>query len=151
VRIEESIVINQSPEQVYAFVANVNNLPRCSSAIREVRNAPDRLLREGDTYTSVASMMGRTIETAHTVRRALPPQTLEIDGLTGSTRILVTITVEPLDGGTRITQRGEGEPSGALRFLSGMVERAMRRQIRDDLKNMKSFLEDTGQDSAPTG
>jgi carbon monoxide dehydrogenase subunit G len=140
-RIEESIEINRSPEEVYEFVANVNNLPKCSDAIEEVRNAPDGSVSEGDTYTSVAKVMGRTVETSHKVLAARFPEFLDIDGQTGKTKIRVTIEIEPTPTGSRITQRGEGEPGGALRFVGGMVERTMRKQLQDDLANIKRLLE----------
>jgi carbon monoxide dehydrogenase subunit G len=144
VRIEESIEINRPPEEVYEFVANVNNLPKCSGAVQEVRNAPDGLVSEGDTYTSVAKVMGRSVETSHRVIEARHPEVLDIDGKTGSTKIRVTITIEPTDTGSRVTQRGEGEPGGALRYLGGMIERTMKRQLHDDLSSLKKILESNG-------
>jgi carbon monoxide dehydrogenase subunit G len=143
-QIEESIQIDRSPEEVYAFMANVNNLPKCSGAIKKVSNAPEHPVTEGDTYTSTASIMGRTIETSHRVLQAKPVELLVIDGKTGKTTLKVTISIEPTPNGCRVTQRGEGEPGGALRFVSGMVERTMKRQLHDDLVNLKKILESDG-------
>jgi carbon monoxide dehydrogenase subunit G len=140
-RIEESIEINRSPGDVYEFVANVNNLPKCSDAIQEVRNAPDGPVTEGDTYTSIASVMGRTVETSHRVLAARFPDLLDIDGRAGKTNIRVTIEIEQTPNGSRITQRGEGEPGGALRFVGAMVERTMRRQLQRDLASIKQTME----------
>lgn len=140
-KIEESIEINQPLETVYEFFANVNNLPKCSGAIAEVRGAPDRAVEVGDTYTSVARVMGTEIETAHRVLRVEPSQELEIEGTTGRTRILVHMTFEATESGTRVIQRGEGEPGGALRLAGPMLARTMKKQVRDDLNNVKKVLE----------
>jgi carbon monoxide dehydrogenase subunit G len=141
VHVEASIEINRPPEDVYEFMANVNNLPRCSSAIQEVNDAPERAIEQGDTYTSVAKVMGRTITTSHRVEQADFPSRLEIEGKTGNTVISVTIRFEPTEVGTRVIQSGEGEPGGALRFAGPILERTMRRQLREDLDNLKKILE----------
>lgn len=143
-RIEETIEIAQSPERVYEFMANVNNLPRCSSAVHEVKGAPEAAVSQGDRYTTIAKILGRTIETDHQVNEADPPNRLVIAGTTGRTRVQVTINFEPSDSGTRVTQIGEGEPGGALRFVGPVFERTMRRQIRSDLDTLKKVLEQEG-------
>jgi carbon monoxide dehydrogenase subunit G len=140
-RVEESIEIQRPPEDVYDFMADVNNLTQCSDAVTEVRDAPDRAVEEGDTYTTVARVFGRTVETLHRVIDADPPHRLEMDGKNGSMHLRVVITFEPSGEGTRVTQIGEGEPGGALRFAGPMVERTIRQQIRNDLKNLKKLLE----------
>jgi hypothetical protein len=45
------------------------------------------------------------------------------------------------DGGTRMTLRNRGEPSGFSRIAAPMLARAMRRANRKDLGRLKRILE----------
>ncbi len=141
-RIEESVEISLPPVRVYEFIADVNNLARCSDVISEVHNAPDRAVQVGDTYTTKATVMGRTVTTSHRVVTADPPNRLEMDGKNGTLNLKVVIVFEPSDSGTRVTQIGEGELGGALRFVRPVVERTVRQQVRGDLANLKRILEE---------
>jgi hypothetical protein len=44
-------------------------------------------------------------------------------------------------GGTRMTLRNRGEPSGFSRIAAPMMARAIRRANRDDLTRLKAVLE----------
>jgi hypothetical protein len=53
-----------------------------------------------------------------------------------------TYTWEPVgDGGTRMTLRNRGDPSGFARVTAPMMERAMRRATSRDLARLKAVLE----------
>jgi hypothetical protein len=53
-----------------------------------------------------------------------------------------TYTWEPVgDGGTRMTLRNRGEPSGFSRLGAPVLARAMRRANRKDLARLKEILE----------
>lgn len=143
-RIQESIEIQLPAEEVYNFISDVNNLTRCSDVITEVRNAPVGAVKVGDTYSTKAKVMGRTIETSHRVLTADAPNRLEMDGKNGTLNLKVEIIFESVEGGTRVTQVGEGKLSGAMRLARPMVERTVRQQVRGDLENLKSILEQQG-------
>jgi carbon monoxide dehydrogenase subunit G len=140
-RVQESIEIQRPPEDVYDFMTDVRNIVKCSGAITEVRDAPERPVVVGDSYTTVARVMGRTIETSHKVTAAQRPERLEMSGKSGSMNLRVEITFEPTDSGTLVTQVGDGEASGVLRFASSVIERTIRQQIRSDLEKLKAIME----------
>ena len=53
-----------------------------------------------------------------------------------------TYTWEPArDGGTRMTLRNRGTPSGFSRVAAPVLERAMRRATTKDLTRLKELLE----------
>jgi hypothetical protein len=49
---------------------------------------------------------------------------------------------ETPDGGTRMTLRNRGEPSGFASVAAPLMERAIRRANRKDLARLKELLED---------
>ena len=53
-----------------------------------------------------------------------------------------TYTWEPVGvGGTRMTLRNRGEPSGFSKIFAPLMKAAMRRANRKDLARLKSLLE----------
>jgi len=54
-----------------------------------------------------------------------------------------TYTWSDEQGGTRMTLRNRGEPSGFARITAPVMERAMTRATRKDLARLKSILEAT--------
>lgn len=58
--IRETAIVDAPPEDVWLVVADVRNLPRWNSHIREVVDAPDRELRAGDSYRVKMRFVGVT-------------------------------------------------------------------------------------------
>jgi hypothetical protein len=52
-----------------------------------------------------------------------------------------TYTWEPASGGTLMTLRNRGTPSGFAKFSAPLMERAMRRAMTKDLARLKALLE----------
>jgi hypothetical protein len=53
----------------------------------------------------------------------------------------VVQTVEPADGGSRISVVMEGEPGGFFKLAEPLVERAVRREIEGNFATLKDILE----------
>ena len=61
-RVEEGIEIDRPVEEVFAYVANPQNLLEWSGLVIEVKDARVPL-SEGDTFTTVGKFLGRRFET----------------------------------------------------------------------------------------
>ncbi len=116
-RVEESVEINRSPEEVFDYVANPLNLPEWSGlAIEiEVKDAPAVALREGDTFTAAGKFLGRRFETPFE-RISIEPNRRYTDRATGGPipdqDWIYTLEEMPA-GSTRLTRAVEGEPGGS--------------------------------------
>jgi carbon monoxide dehydrogenase subunit G len=53
----------------------------------------------------------------------------------------VSIQFEPSDGGTRLTTRVDGEPTGFFKVAEGMVKGQLEKSIEEDIKRLKGILE----------
>jgi hypothetical protein len=51
------------------------------------------------------------------------------------------ISFEPVTGGTRVIQRGEGQPRGVFRLLGPLLQRTFSRSFRDNDVALKRYLE----------
>ena len=50
-------------------------------------------------------------------------------------------TFEQVSEGTRLTRAVEGEPGGYFKLADPLIERALKRQVRNDLETLKDLLE----------
>jgi hypothetical protein len=120
---------------VFAFLADPQNLPQWQSGVVEVRKISDR------RHVEVRSFMGKRIEQTLVVTEFDPPRRLDLAVVEGPLPLTVRHTLEPLDGGTRITVVGEGEPRGLPRFVTAMAAKVLEKQGDHDFGKLKRLLE----------
>jgi uncharacterized membrane protein len=140
--VEESIEIDRPVEEVFAYVANPENLPEWSGPAIEAKDAPGPL-KEGDTFTVVAKFLGRRFETPYE-RVSYEPNRRYTDRATGGPVPDQdwAYTFEEVTGDTtRVTRAAEGEPGGFFKLAGPLIERALKRQVRADLETLKDLLE----------
>jgi len=53
----------------------------------------------------------------------------------------VTVTFEPLEGGTRVNTTIEGEPGGFFKLAEPLIVSVSKRQSQSDLDNLKDLME----------
>jgi uncharacterized protein YndB with AHSA1/START domain len=71
----------------------------------------------------------------------VPGERLVMRTAQGPFPMQTTYTWEPADGGTRMTLRNNGSPSGFARATARVMELAMRRTMTKDLAALKRRLE----------
>jgi ligand-binding SRPBCC domain-containing protein len=144
--VEESVVINRPPEEVFDYVANRENLPEWSSPIQEVKKETQgSLVEEGARFTTVAKFLGRTFETPFEVSVHERPRRHTDRSMGGPFPQEFTHIFEEVEGGgTRLTEVTDAEPGGFFRLAGPLLEIAGRRQFRADLETLKDLLEAQG-------
>ncbi len=148
-RVEESVEINRPVEEVFSYVDNPENLPQWSALALEARKEAQGPLREGDRFTAVGKFLGRRFETPFEVSSYEPNRRYTHRATGGPLpRQEWTYTYEEVSGGTRLTRVAEGEPSGFFKLADPLIERALKRQVRADLENLKDLLEARGRGEA---
>jgi ligand-binding SRPBCC domain-containing protein len=141
--VEESVVINRPPQEVFNYVANRENLPEWSSPVLEVRSETQGSLEEvGTRFTTVAKSLGRSFETPFEVIVHDSPHRHTDRSMGGPFPQEYTHIFEEVEGGgTRLTEVTDGEPGGFFRLAGPLLEMAGRRQFRADLETLKDLLE----------
>jgi hypothetical protein len=140
-RIEESIVINRSPEDVFAFLAVRNNDPVWMGVVVESEwldpAAPFALGRRG---RMAIRMFGRRVEYVDEVTAYEPGRQIAHRTVEGPFDLNTACLCEPADGGCRATVVAEAERMVG-KLLDPLVARLMRRGFRADLATLKEILE----------
>jgi carbon monoxide dehydrogenase subunit G len=131
VRAELTIEIARTPEDVFAYLTDVSNLPAWQTGVRSAT------LRDG-RVEETRSLLGRELRTSLEVVEREEPRLFTLRALDGPVRFTVRHELEPADGGTRLTVTAEGDVPG---FAAGLLARRAEKQFRQDFERLKQILE----------
>jgi hypothetical protein len=138
-------VIDRARSEVAAFVADPGNAPRWYGNIKSVEWKTEPPLRLGSHIAFVAEFLGRRLAYTYEVTEFLPDERLVMRTAHGPFPMETTYTWEPTDGGgTRMTLRNRGMPSGFSRLAAPVMAASMRKANRNDLEQLKRLLEGPG-------
>ncbi len=139
-RYEHELEIERAPDEVYAFLADPENLPSWQSEVLEVRRESDR------RFTEVRTFVGRRVESTIDVTAAEPGREFSLRSASGPVRFVVRHLLEPAgEGRTRLRLEGEAEAVGGLFKLGGrLLRRAAERRAQEDFARLKRQLESPG-------
>ena len=143
-RVEESLVIERSPEDVFAFFDDRANDQRWLSSVTESQWLdPQETTRVGRRGRSVMNVMGRR-EFADVVTRYVPGRLVEHRQVSDPFVMDTACFAEPHGTGCRVTITYEPKrfPGGPIGWLAApFALRRVRRMYRGDLARLKAVLE----------
>jgi carbon monoxide dehydrogenase subunit G len=135
VRFEHTVSIDRPPRDVFAFLADVENLPRWQGTVTEASLDDDGRIRE------TRSFLGRRVVSTLEIAASEPPSRWDLRTIEGPVRFTVSHRLEASGDGTRLTVVGEGEAVGLGRLAGPLVGRAVQRQAAEDFARLKRLLE----------
>ena len=127
--------------EVAAFACDPDNATRWYENIESVEWRTPPPLAVGTRLEFVARFLGRRLAYTYEVRECVPSERFVMSTAQGPFPMETTYTFEDAPGGTRMTLRNQGEPSGFAKLGAPVMERAMRRANRADLRRIKEILE----------
>jgi carbon monoxide dehydrogenase subunit G len=131
VRAELTIEIARTPEDVFAYLTDVSNLPDWQSGVKSATQHDGRI-EESRT------LFGKEIDTTLEIVEQDEPRLFTLRTLDGPLKLTVRHELEPAGDGTRLTVAAEGEVPG---FAAGLLAKGAERQFRKDFERLKSILE----------
>jgi carbon monoxide dehydrogenase subunit G len=139
-RLEHSVFIQRSTQDVFAFVSDPANLPRWQSGVAEV-SLESEAAGVGSRHVEVRRFMGTRIEQTLEVTAYDPGRELALRVVEGPLLLEVHHTFTAEGDGTRIDVVGEGEVGALFRMAEFLVVRAVKRQSSGDFARLKELLE----------
>jgi carbon monoxide dehydrogenase subunit G len=134
VRAEVVVDIDRTPEDVYAYLTDVSNLPKWQSGVHSAR-------RDGTHIHESRHLLGRELNTTLEVEEEEPPRVFALRAVNSPVPFSVRHELEPSGGGTRLTVTGEGDSGMLPGFASGIMARRAEKQFRKDFERLKRLLE----------
>jgi carbon monoxide dehydrogenase subunit G len=140
-RYRRTIEIARAPEDVFAFLVDLDNLSRWQPSVRDIRWSGD--LHEGAGFEETREMLGRRARSRLEVTSLEPAREFSIRVVEGPVPLTVRHLLEPAGQGTRLTLEAEGQAGGLMRLAAPIAERAAARQAGQDLERLKRLIEES--------
>jgi uncharacterized membrane protein len=143
IRFQNTITVERSTGDVFAYLAAFENVPTWNYAIAETRKISDGPVGVGTRYRQVRKLP-RPSEESFEVTEFDPDARLSIEGTFGRLSGRLHYMLEPVAGGTRVTNVIDLQPTGALRLVSGLATSKLRSAVGANLRKLKELLEEEG-------
>jgi uncharacterized membrane protein len=127
--------------EVAAFAADPDNAVRWYENIESVEFKTPPPLAVGSRLAFAARFLGRRLEYTYEVREHVEGERFVMATAEGPFPMETTYEWAEVPGGTRMTLRNRGEPSGFAGVAAPLMARAMQRANRKDLERLKAVLE----------
>jgi uncharacterized membrane protein len=138
-----SVDVDRPPGEVFAYLEDAENNPGWIPNMRSCRWTTAPPVGVGSRYEQVSAFLGREIRTSFEVTEHDPGRLVTIESRAGSSfPITVTRMVDPRpDGGSRVTERVQGDPSGFYAIATPILRAMVTRNVERDYRNLKRVLE----------
>jgi uncharacterized protein YndB with AHSA1/START domain len=140
-----TIEIARGREAVAAFASDPTNASAWYENIKRVEWKTMPPVSVGSRIAFVAQFLGRQLAYTYEVRELEPGKRLVMRTDEGPFPMETTYVWEDTaTGGTRMTLRNRGNPSGFSKVAAPLMARSMRRANNKDLAKLKQLLEAAG-------
>src|SRR6266536_2468575 len=142
VDVTSEIDIDRPRAEVAAFAADPDNATTWYENIKAVHWETPQPVRVGSRIAFEARFLGRSLAYTYEVRELEPGARLVMSTDQGPFPMETTYTWHDIPtGGTHMTLRNRGEPSGFANLAAPLMSAQMRRSTDRDLKLLKSLME----------
>lgn len=140
--VEESVVIARPPQEVFEFLAKFENLSVYDAFVTASGQVGDGPPGLGTRGWGTTRFMGQQSDWTVEYTEFEPPRRMVSRSVEGDRDITASFTLEPVNSGTRVTERLETGAMGGLlgRLPDPLVNRLLGRSLRGNLKTLSRVL-----------
>jgi carbon monoxide dehydrogenase subunit G len=140
-RAELTIEVARTPEDVFAYLTDVSNLPAWQSGVHAAQIEDAGQPRVGARIRESRHMLGRELDTTLEITEYDAPRIFSLRALDSPVPFVVRHELEPSGAGTRLTVTGIGDAGLLPGFAAGIMARRAEKQFRKDFERLKKRLE----------
>jgi uncharacterized protein YndB with AHSA1/START domain len=138
---ENTVTIRRPPDDVFAFLADFENVPRWNHAIESTTKTSAGPVGVGSTYRQIRSQPRRSEEGLE-VTAFEPAAHLGVEGEIGPFHARLDYRLEPVEGGTRLLNGVELEAASALsKLLAPLAASRVKAAVAENLDSLRRILE----------
>jgi carbon monoxide dehydrogenase subunit G len=145
---ENTVIIQRPVEDVFAFLADFENVPKWNYAIVETRKVSPGPVGVGTTYRQTRSVPSRS-EESFTVTVLEPARRLEVQGQIGPFKARISYLLEPAGSGTRLRNAVDLGSSGLLSLVGPLVTARVKKAVAANLHTLKQLLDGSAENPQP--
>lgn len=142
-RVEGSARIAAPPAEVFAYLADLDNLAEWQSGVLEARRLTDGEIGPGTKLEVTRELMSQRLTAPLTVTEYEPPHLLVIGSEVSNVRVVATLVLDEADGGsaTDLAFAMEIRGSGFTSFMEPVIASAARKDVAASLERVAKRFE----------
>jgi len=145
-KLEKTVDIAAPPEIVWKIIADPSLVPKLYPHVVAVNPSHSRIVTVGSTVTITAKGIGRKVQASFTATEVIPNQKYSYKHLPDGflDKYLCSITLEPSNKGTRLTESIEYEAHAGYLGKEArklVAHRLVKQNVLESLKNVKEIAE----------
>ena len=141
VRAELTIEVARKPEDVFAYLTNVSNLPAWQSGVHTAQIEDAGAPRIGARIRESRHMLGRELNMTLEITEYDAPRVFSLRALESPVPFIVRHELEPQEGGTLLAVTAVGDAGLLPGFAAGIMARRAEKQFKKDFERLKRLLE----------
>lgn len=139
-RFTNTITIDRPPATVFAYLANLENLPEWNYALAETRKLTPGPVGVGARYLQTRTIPVHAEEDLE-ITEFVPDQKLTIDGTLNAFPATVTYTLTPTGNATTLTNTINLRTPGPLNLVAPLATNRIKSAVAANLADLKQLLE----------
>ena len=138
---ENTVTIRKPAEEVFAFLADFENIPKWNYAIEETSKTSAGPVGVGSRYRQTRSVPGRSVE-GFEVTVFEPARRLAMHGQIGPFQATISYELEAKTGATTLVNSVELHPSQAMaKLLAPLATTRIKAAVAQNLGQLRMILE----------
>ena len=141
INLDFGVLIDRPMKDVFAFVANPNNMSKWNSAVVSLEQVSPGDVGVGTKFKSVGEMMGRRIEGEMQVTAYEPNTKCGFQVNAGPMKMDLTLSFKTVGTGTKVSLNAQGNPGGIFKLAEGVMTGQVKSMMEGNLARLKDALE----------
>lgn len=141
IQLNDTITISRSPGDVFAFLADLNNIPKWQAEVVTSQVITTGPTKVGTRFTEEVKMGPMRATANCEVTEFSPDRTMVFKAVSPSITYEGRILVEPWEKGAKLTLAGIVQPKGLWKLMQPMMKGEFKSGIKKELAAIKETLE----------
>jgi len=141
INLDFGALVDKPVKDVFAFVANPNNISRWNSAVVSLEQITPGEVGVGTKFKSAGEVMGRRIDGEMQVTVYEPDTKCGFQVQAGPMQVNITLSFKTVGTGTKISLNAQGNPAGVFKLAEGVMAGRVKSMMEENLARLKSVLE----------
>lgn len=141
ITLTDSIMVSRPSAEVFAFVADMNNIPKWQSEVVTSKVITSGPTNVGTRFTEDVKMGPTRTTAACEVTEFAPGALIGFKAVSPRMDYMGKISVDGVTGGTELTIKGSAQMKGWWRLMESLMKSEFKSGIRKELETLKAVLE----------
>ena len=141
IQLNDTITISRSPSEVFAFLADLNNIPKYQAEVVTSKVITTGPTKVGTRFTEEVKMGPMRTTANCEVTEFSPNRMMSFKAISPSIDYEGQVLVEPWEKGAKLTLAGTVQPKGFWKLMQPMMKREFKTGIKKELAAVKEILE----------